>query len=91
MTAAAMLVYPDFFKVGWSESGNHENNVYNNSWSEKNHGIKEVEKDGKVDLRVRYREELGAGEEPQGPSDADRPATSTTTCTRPTRSGWPTP
>jgi len=48
MTAAAMLVYPDFFKVGWSESGNHENNVYNNSWSEKNHGIREVEKDDKV-------------------------------------------
>ena len=48
MTAAAMLVYPDFFKVGWSESGNHENNIYNNTWSEKNHGIKEVEKDGKI-------------------------------------------
>jgi dipeptidyl aminopeptidase/acylaminoacyl peptidase len=48
MSAAAMLVYPDFFKVAWSESGNHENNIYNNTWSEKNHGIKEVEKDGKV-------------------------------------------
>ena len=48
MSAAAMLVYPDFFKVAWSESGNHENNIYNNSWSEKNHGVKEVEKDGKV-------------------------------------------
>jgi dipeptidyl-peptidase-4 len=48
MTAAAMLVYPDFFKVGWSESGNHENNIYNNSWSEKHHGIKEIEKDGKI-------------------------------------------
>ena len=48
MSAAAMLVYPDFFKVGWSESGNHENNIYNNSWSEKHHGIKDVEKDGKV-------------------------------------------
>lgn len=47
MSAAAMLVFPDFFKVAWSESGNHENNVYNNSWSEKNHGIKEVtDKDG---------------------------------------------
>jgi dipeptidyl aminopeptidase/acylaminoacyl peptidase len=47
MSAAAMLVYPDFFKVAWSESGNHENNVYNNTWSEKNHGIKEVtDKDG---------------------------------------------
>ena len=48
MSAAAMLVYPDFFKVAWSESGNHENNIYNNSWSEKHHGIKEIEKDGKV-------------------------------------------
>lgn len=48
MTAAAMLVYPDFFKVGWSESGNHENNIYNNTWSEKHHGVREVEKDGKV-------------------------------------------
>jgi dipeptidyl-peptidase 4 len=49
MTAAALLVYPDFFKVGWSESGNHENNIYNNTWSEKHHGIKEVtDKDGNV-------------------------------------------
>jgi dipeptidyl aminopeptidase/acylaminoacyl peptidase len=48
MSAAAILVYPDFFKVAWSESGNHENNIYNNNWSEKHHGIKEIEKDGKV-------------------------------------------
>jgi dipeptidyl aminopeptidase/acylaminoacyl peptidase len=49
MTAAAMLAYPDFFKVGWSESGNHENNVYNNTWSEKHNGIKEIDgQDGEV-------------------------------------------
>jgi dipeptidyl-peptidase 4 len=49
MTAAAMFVYPDFFKVGVSESGNHDNNIYNREWSEKHHGVKEVEgKDGKV-------------------------------------------
>jgi dipeptidyl aminopeptidase/acylaminoacyl peptidase len=48
MSAAAMLVYPDFFKVAFSESGNHENNIYNNTWSEKHHGIREIEKDGKV-------------------------------------------
>jgi dipeptidyl-peptidase 4 len=48
MSAAALLVYPDFFKVAFSESGNHENNIYNNTWSEKNHGIKEIEKDGKI-------------------------------------------
>ncbi len=43
MSTAAMLVYPDFFKVAVSESGNHENNVYNNTWSEKHHGIKEID------------------------------------------------
>ncbi len=41
MSAAAMLQFPDFFKVAVSESGNHENNVYNQNWSEKHHGIKE--------------------------------------------------
>ena len=48
MSAAAMLVYPTSSRWRWSESGNHENNIYNNTWSEKNHGIKEVEKDGKM-------------------------------------------
>jgi dipeptidyl aminopeptidase/acylaminoacyl peptidase len=41
MSTAAMLVYPDFFKVAVSSSGNHENNVYNRWWSEKHHGVKE--------------------------------------------------
>jgi dipeptidyl-peptidase 4 len=49
MSTAAMLVYPDFFKVAVSSSGNHENNVYNRWWSEKHNGVKEVtDKDGKV-------------------------------------------
>ncbi len=49
MSTAAMLVYPDFFKVAVSSSGNHENNVYNRWWSEKHHGVKEVtDKDGNV-------------------------------------------
>ena len=39
---------PTSSRSAFSESGNHENNIYNNTWSEKNHGIKEVEKDGKV-------------------------------------------
>ena len=47
MTAAAMLQYPDFFKAGWSESGNHDNNVYGYTWSEKYHGVREeTQKDG---------------------------------------------
>jgi len=49
MSTAALLVYPDFFKVAVSSSGNHENNVYNRNWSETNHGVKEVtDKDGNV-------------------------------------------
>jgi dipeptidyl-peptidase 4 len=42
MSTAAILVYPDFFKVAVSSSGNHENNVYNRWWSETHHGVKEI-------------------------------------------------
>lgn len=44
LTAAALLLPPfnEFFKVGVSESGNHDNNIYNNNWSEQYHGLKWV-------------------------------------------------
>jgi dipeptidyl aminopeptidase/acylaminoacyl peptidase len=45
MSTAAMLLYPDFFKVAVSSSGNHDNDVYNQNWSEKHDGIKEVVSD----------------------------------------------
>ena len=52
MSTAAMLVYPEFFKVAVSSSGNHDNNVYNNTWSEKHHGIQEIlDKDGKITFK----------------------------------------
>ena len=41
MSTAAMLVYPDFFKVAVSGAGNHENNIYNRNWSERHHGVAE--------------------------------------------------
>ncbi len=41
MSTAAMLVYPDFFKVAVSGSGNHENNIYNRWWSERHHEVTE--------------------------------------------------
>lgn len=53
MSTAAMLVYPDFFKVAVSSSGNHENNIYNRWWSEKHDGVKEV-KDAKGNLNFEY-------------------------------------
>lgn len=45
MSTAAMLVYPDFFKVAVSSAGNHDNKVYNRWWSETHHGVKEVTDD----------------------------------------------
>ncbi|RZK97233.1 MAG: S9 family peptidase, partial [Pedobacter sp.] len=42
MSTAAMLVYPDFFKVAVSAAGNHDNSIYNRWWSEKHHGVKEI-------------------------------------------------
>jgi dipeptidyl aminopeptidase/acylaminoacyl peptidase len=44
LTAAALMLppYNDFFKVGVSSAGNHDNNVYNRNWSEQYHGLVEV-------------------------------------------------
>jgi len=38
-TAAAMFRYPDFFKVGISESGNHDNRNYEDDWGERYNGL----------------------------------------------------
>jgi dipeptidyl-peptidase 4 len=38
-TAGAMFRYPDFFKVGISESGNHDNRNYEDDWGERYHGL----------------------------------------------------
>ena len=38
-TADAMFRYPDFFRVGISESGNHDNRVYEDDWGERYHGL----------------------------------------------------
>ena len=45
-TADAMFRYPDFFKVGISESGNHDNRVYEDDWAEKWIGLLEAGPDG---------------------------------------------
>ncbi len=42
MSTAAMLAYPDFFKVAVSNAGNHDNSIYNRWWSEKHDGVKEI-------------------------------------------------
>lgn len=40
-TATAMFRYPDFFKVGISESGNHDNRNYEDDWGERYNGLLE--------------------------------------------------
>jgi dipeptidyl-peptidase-4 len=35
----AMFRYPDFFKVGIAESGNHDNRVYEDDWGERYQGL----------------------------------------------------
>jgi len=45
-TASAMFRYPDFFKVGISEAGNHDNRVYEDDWAEKWQGLLQKNADG---------------------------------------------
>jgi dipeptidyl aminopeptidase/acylaminoacyl peptidase len=44
MSAAAVMQKPynEFFKAAVASSGNHDNNIYNDNWSERYHGLKEV-------------------------------------------------
>ena len=45
-TADAMFRYPDFFKVGISEAGNHDNREYEDDWAEKWQGLLQKNPDG---------------------------------------------
>jgi dipeptidyl aminopeptidase/acylaminoacyl peptidase len=44
MSAAAVLQKPynEFFKAAVASAGNHDNNIYNNGWAERYHGMREV-------------------------------------------------
>jgi len=45
-TAAAMFNYPDFFKVGIAESGNHDQRDYEDDWAERWAGLEAKNSDG---------------------------------------------
>ncbi len=45
-TAAAMFHFPDFFKAGIAESGNHDNRMYEDDWAEKWSGLLVKNPDG---------------------------------------------
>jgi dipeptidyl-peptidase 4 len=44
MSTAALLTYPDFYDVAVSPAGNHDNNIYNQRWSETHNGVTAIEK-----------------------------------------------
>lgn len=46
-TAAALFRYPEFYKVGISESGNHENRNYEDDWGERYIGLLTKDANGK--------------------------------------------
>jgi dipeptidyl aminopeptidase/acylaminoacyl peptidase len=45
-STAAILDYPDFYKVAVSQAGNHDNATYEDDWGEKWHGLLETYEDG---------------------------------------------
>jgi dipeptidyl-peptidase 4 len=51
-TASALFNYPDFYKVGISESGNHDNRNYEDDWGERYIGLLKDNADGKSNYEV---------------------------------------
>lgn len=47
-TTAAMFRFPDFFKVGIAESGNHDNRNYEDDWAERYVGLEQKMPNGKT-------------------------------------------
>ena len=55
-TAAAMFRFPEFFKVGISESGNHDNRNYEDDWGERYIGLLTEQADGKSNYDAQANE-----------------------------------
>ncbi|MDN3595715.1 S9 family peptidase [Zunongwangia endophytica] len=51
-TADAMFSYPEFYKVGISESGNHDNRNYEDDWGERYIGLIEDTENGKTNYEL---------------------------------------
>lgn len=61
ITADAMFRYPEFFKVGISESGNHDQRLYEDDWGERYQGL----------LHRLGGEHKGTGSEPRDSYEAE--------------------
>jgi dipeptidyl aminopeptidase/acylaminoacyl peptidase len=58
ITAGAMFRYPDFFKVGIAESGNHDQRNYEDDWGERYQGLLVRNPDGTDSYAVEANQEL---------------------------------
>ncbi|MUP45587.1 S9 family peptidase [Gramella sp. BOM4] len=59
-TAAAMFKYPEFYKVGISESGNHDNRNYEDDWGERYIGLLEKDAEGVSNYEKQANQNLAA-------------------------------
>ena len=59
-TATAMFRYPDFFKVGISESGNHDNRNYEDDWGERYNGLLVKNPDGSSNYEAQANQKYAA-------------------------------
>ena len=59
-TASAMFHFPDFFKVGIAESGNHDSRDYEDDWDEKYGGLELIGPDGKSNYDVQANQNYAA-------------------------------
>lgn len=55
-TVSAMFHFPDFFKVGWAESGNHDQREYEDDWDERWAGLEVRGPDGADNYNVQANE-----------------------------------
>jgi dipeptidyl aminopeptidase/acylaminoacyl peptidase len=66
MSAAALLQKPynEFFKAAVASAGNHDNNIYNNGWAERYHGMKlvTVKKEGSKTVTTRTTAETNGSD-----------------------------
>ncbi len=59
-TADAMFTFPDFYKVGISESGNHDNRNYEDDWGERYIGLEQKDADGTTNY-AKQANQINAG------------------------------
>jgi dipeptidyl-peptidase-4 len=59
-TVSAMFHFPEFFKVGWAESGNHDNRDYEDDWDERWAGLEVIGPDGKSNYEAHANQNYAA-------------------------------